>query len=292
MDLDPLVGLDDPRMPLRSKVLAVPEYRLRYLQHLRTIAESLLDWKTLGPVIAQYRELVQTDLQADTRKLSSFDEFLVATSGDAPQGQDAQGASLRGFVEQRRAFLLKHPEIVKVPRETVVPRRKPIATVELQPQSTDPDSTTAIPLVINEVMANNVDTIQDPQGEYEDWIEVLNRGNQQLDLSGMFLSDSSQEPTKWSFPPGTVLPAGGFLVIWADGDTGADKGLHASFKLSKKGERLLLTAPQATGEAMTIVDQLEFGPQRPRISSGRSPKGDGKHVPLAPTPGKPNRLGE
>jgi hypothetical protein len=291
VDLDPLVGLDDPRMPLRSKVLAVPQYRLRYLQHVRTIAESLLDWKTLGPLIAQYRALIEADLQADTRKLSRFDEFLVATSTDAPQGQDAQGASLRGFVEQRRAFLLKHPEIVKVPRETVAPVRKPIASVQVQPRSTDPKSAAAIPLVINEVMAVNTDTIQDPQGHYEDWIELFNQGDRELDLSGMFLSDSSQEPAKWSFPSGTVVAAGGYLVIWADGDSDADKGLHASFKLSKKGERVLLTASQAAG-VVVVVDQFEFGAQKAGVSAGRFPDGDAKRLPLAPTPGQPNRPGE
>jgi len=292
VDLDPLVGLDDPRMPLRSKVLAVPQYRQRYLQHVRTIAETALDWKTLGPVIAEYRDLIQADLEADTRKLSSFDEFLVTTSPDVPQGEQAQEASLRGFIERRQAFLLKHSEIVKVPRETVVPRRTPIAGSRVQPLTTVEDSAARIPLVINEVMADNVDTIQDPQGHYDDWIEVWNRGQQELDLSGMSLSDSPRQPAKWSFPPGTVLPAGGFLIIWADGDADADRGLHASFKLSKKGERLLLTAPQAKGGALMLVDQLEFGAQRPGISAGRSPKDSGKLVPLTPTPGKPNRLGE
>ena len=38
VDLDPLVGLNDARMPLRSKLLAVPSLNARYLEHVRTIA--------------------------------------------------------------------------------------------------------------------------------------------------------------------------------------------------------------------------------------------------------------
>jgi hypothetical protein len=52
VELDPLIGLNDPRKPLRSKVLAVPGLRAKYLQHVRTIAEKSLGWKDLGPVVA------------------------------------------------------------------------------------------------------------------------------------------------------------------------------------------------------------------------------------------------
>src|SRR5207249_12155300 len=39
VELDPLVGLDDARKPLRSKLLAVPALRAKYLEYVRTIAE-------------------------------------------------------------------------------------------------------------------------------------------------------------------------------------------------------------------------------------------------------------
>src|SRR5262249_14431991 len=41
--LDPLIGLDDPRKPLRSRLLAVPSLRARYLKYVRQIAEESLD---------------------------------------------------------------------------------------------------------------------------------------------------------------------------------------------------------------------------------------------------------
>src|SRR5262249_62252528 len=80
VDLDPLYGLDDSRKPLRSRVLAVPRLREKYLQHVRTIAEESLDWKVLGPVVAEYRALIEKEVEADTRKLETFEEFEKTTA--------------------------------------------------------------------------------------------------------------------------------------------------------------------------------------------------------------------
>tara|TARA_B110000014_G_C19891315_1_gene461165 strand:- start:357 stop:710 length:354 start_codon:yes stop_codon:yes gene_type:complete len=117
VDLEPLVGLDNPRMPLRSKVLAVPALKQRYLQHVRTIAATSLDWKTLGPVVAQCRALLIKEVEADTRKLEPFEAFLGVTSAAAPRQGQQQGPSLRGFADQRRRFLLDHADIKKLPRQ-------------------------------------------------------------------------------------------------------------------------------------------------------------------------------
>jgi hypothetical protein len=117
MELDPLVALDDPRKPLRSKILAVPKYRERYLRNVRTIAEELLDWKTLGPVVAQYRSLIEHEVEIDTRKLESFETFLRVTA-DEPTEERGRGREmpLRTFADQRRAYLLDHAEIRKLSR--------------------------------------------------------------------------------------------------------------------------------------------------------------------------------
>src|SRR5204862_1152372 len=55
-DLDPLVGADDAGKPLRSRLLAVPSLKKRYLEHARTLAEEL-NWAQLGPVVEEYRKL-------------------------------------------------------------------------------------------------------------------------------------------------------------------------------------------------------------------------------------------
>ena len=95
IDLDSLVGLDDPGKPLRSKLLAVPALQERYMGYVRDIATKWLDWERLGPIVERYRALIAADVEADTRKLESFEDFQ--------RGAEA----FRSFAEQRRAFLLK-----------------------------------------------------------------------------------------------------------------------------------------------------------------------------------------
>lgn len=105
--LDPLVGMDDARTPLRSRLLAVPALRERYLDHVRTIARDQLDWKSLGPVVAGIRRVIDAGVKADTRKLTSFEQYdrLTADQG-AAAGGGAPLVGLRAFAEQRRSFLL------------------------------------------------------------------------------------------------------------------------------------------------------------------------------------------
>lgn len=58
-------------------------------------------------------------------------------------------------------------------------------------------------LFINEFMADNDSTIQDPDGGgYPDWIELYNAGPNAIDLGGMYLTDDANDPTKWMIPVG------------------------------------------------------------------------------------------
>ena len=113
VDLDPLVGLDDDRKPLRSRLLAVPALRERYLRHVRTIAEDWLDWEKLGPVVERYRELIEEEVEADTRKLSSLAAFQKsvadAEAEDAGPARGRPSLSLRAFADARRKYLLEYP---------------------------------------------------------------------------------------------------------------------------------------------------------------------------------------
>ncbi|MBA4186730.1 MAG: spore coat protein CotH [Planctomycetaceae bacterium] len=118
VDLDPLIGLDDSRKPLRSKVLAVPALKAKYLECVRTIAAESLDWKKLGPVVADYRKLIEKEVEADTRKLDSFEAFKRMTddvppgSTTAPAGgggfRGPMGMNVRAFAEQRQKYLLNY----------------------------------------------------------------------------------------------------------------------------------------------------------------------------------------
>jgi hypothetical protein len=101
VELSPLVAQNDATKPIIAKVLAVPALRARYLAYVREIAEKSLDWNVIGPIVAQYRELIADDVARDTRKLFSTDDFLQRTADDPAAG------TLRSFFESRRAFLLR-----------------------------------------------------------------------------------------------------------------------------------------------------------------------------------------
>jgi hypothetical protein len=67
---------------------------------------------------------------------------------------------------------------------------------------------------INEVLAVNAAFMKDQEGEYDDWIEIHNAGQQPIDCAGMYLTDDAANPRKWQFPTGdptlTTIPAMAF----------------------------------------------------------------------------------
>ncbi len=63
-------------------------------------------------------------------------------------------------------------------------------------------------LLINEFMADNEMTIEDPDeaGDYPDWIELYNGSDESVTLSGLFLTDDLDKPTKWQIPVAVSEP--------------------------------------------------------------------------------------
>lgn len=146
-------------------------------------------------------------------------------------------------------------------------------------------SSSAVTLAINEFMASNTTTVADEAGEYEDWVEIYNYGGASVYLGDLYLSDNSNNPTKWPFPDQS-LAAGQFLVIWADEDQ--EQGpLHANFKLSAGGEFIGIFDSDVNGNA--LIDGLDFGAQEEDIPFGRFPDGTGPFMALHPTPGSTNQ---
>lgn len=145
-------------------------------------------------------------------------------------------------------------------------------------------------LYINEVMADNDSTIEDPddEGSYEDWVEIYNGEDYEVDLSGMQLTDDPEIPTQWEIPQGVTIPGNGYVVFWLDKDT--DEGdLHADFKLSKSGEAVGLYDTDEHDNQ--VIDLVEFGKQTTDVSYGRN--GDGAaqwRLTANPTPGTANTV--
>lgn len=108
VDLDPLVGIDDPRIPLRSKLLKVPKFRALYLKNVREIATDLQQWETgLGAQVAEFRKLIEKEVVEDTRKLTTNQAFKSATSSQ----KKPNAGSLQEFAHKRARYLLNHKAI-------------------------------------------------------------------------------------------------------------------------------------------------------------------------------------
>lgn len=97
---DPLQRVDEERAPLCSKVLAVPKWRAQYLDNCRALRDTWLDWDRVGPIVEQWRELVEPIVSKDDKALYGYDAFKEALG----QGSDRR-PGLRRFLEERRAFL-------------------------------------------------------------------------------------------------------------------------------------------------------------------------------------------
>jgi hypothetical protein len=84
--------------------------RARYLEKVKTIANESLDWKTLGAVVAQWRKLIEKEVEADTRKLDSFESFKRMTADDAPATSRGREMPLKTFADARRKYLVDYKE--------------------------------------------------------------------------------------------------------------------------------------------------------------------------------------
>lgn len=105
-------------------------------------------------------------------------------------------------------------------------------------------------LLISEIVASNDDSLIDEDLDSPDWIELLNAGDESIDLDGWHLTDDPEDLNKWEFPSVEVGP-GEYQVVFASGKDRDRVGenLHTNFKLSSGGDYLALTRPDQTVEA-------------------------------------------
>ena len=68
-------------------------------------------------------------------------------------------------------------------------------------------------VLINEGSNKNYSTIGDEDGEFEDWIEIYNAGNTDVNLFNYTLSDNDDEPNQWTFPSDILAP-GDFRIVF------------------------------------------------------------------------------
>ena len=70
--------------------------------------------------------------------------------------------------------------------------------------------------VISEFVASNQLGLLDDYNTRQDWIEIYNPATTPLNLAGWHLTDTASNPGKSTFPTGTSVAPGGYLVVFAD----------------------------------------------------------------------------
>lgn len=347
--------------PLLQKLLAVPEYRQRYLAHMRTIIAEELNAVDAPAIIDHYKAQIDALVQSDPKKLYTYSAFNTEVNG------------LKTWITNRRTNLNANAEVAQIApsissvgytnvqgQAWTAPAAGEVAHVTASVTSTngisavrlyysnqvvgnfsktdmyddgahndgasgdgifggdipgqiagqyvrfyveaaannaalsvsyDPpgaehnvyvyqvqslgSATTGV--VINELLASNSSGQVDEVGEFEDWVELYNNNTFSVDLSDFYLSDNPANLSKWKLPNNTVIPAGGYLVFWADEDS-SQGPTHMNFKLSAAGEVLMLL-----DTVLAMVDSVNFGVQTTDVAYARVPNGTGPFVFQGPT---------
>ena len=112
---------------------------------------------------------------------------------------------------------------------------------------------------ISEFLANNSKSITDEDDDNSDWIELWNASGDNGHLGGYYLTDDSENLTKWSIPEVNFNDSG-YLIIFASGKDKNDpqSELHTNFRLNSSGGYLALVMP----DGITIASEFSDYPKQ------------------------------
>ncbi len=136
------------------------------------------------------------------------------------------------------------------------------------------------------VLVNEIRTHTDPLPN--DAVELYNPTANPVDLGGWYLSDDFGQPKKYRIPAGTIIPAGGYLVLnqadsFGSGPTG--------FAFGSKGDEVFLSSGDAAGNLTGYMHGWDFGASELGATFGRyvnSVGADQFVQQIVPTLGAPN----
>ncbi|MCX6294936.1 MAG: CotH kinase family protein [Bacteroidetes bacterium] len=228
-----------------------------------TISANVINTNTNG-VYLGYR----MNMQEKFTRIPMFDDGL---HNDGAAGDNVYGAAFTMFSAQAQYYIYAENNTAGM----FSPER---AEHEFYLLQSNVLTASLGEVVINEFMANNLNMNLSEYGLYGDWIELFNTTSSALDLFGLYLTDNFSTPTKFAFPANTVIPANGYLIVWADQNPTTASYIHANFKLSASGEEIMLS--NSTG---VVFDSITYGPQNPNVAFARCANGTGNFTTLYPT---------
>lgn len=142
-------------------------------------------------------------------------------------------------------------------------------------------------LIVNEVMAANIDVVLDPSFNYGSWIELYNPCDNDIDLGSCYISDDSSNIRKYRLPAdyGSV-PSKGFKTIWFDhyGIWNRGELMQVPFKLNYDGGAIYIASKLGS-----LLITQEYPQAIPRTSYARTTDGGNAWSYTADvTPGESN----
>ncbi|MBD3295940.1 MAG: S8 family serine peptidase, partial [Candidatus Omnitrophica bacterium] len=139
-------------------------------------------------------------------------------------------------------------------------------------------------IVINEVMASNDSILEYPagSGQYPDWIELYNPGSAGVDIKDYTIYG---DDNAWVFAQSQVIPAGGYLIVYAN-DADIQDPPQTDFKIGSGGETVTLK-----DDLGNTIDQVVCPAMVGDESYGRFPDGSTnlEYMSSTPTPGAVNQ---
>ena len=142
------------------------------------------------------------------------------------------------------------------------------------------------PLMISEVMPSNALYLQQSDGKYYDWVELINNSDTALNLQDFGLSNDPDYPEMMPLPD-RILEPGERIVIICSGNTDLTGAtIHAPFTLSRKESWVyVVNLNGGFSDFMHIYDVPYQG------SVGRVTGDNGTYYFTKPTPGTENGTG-
>lgn len=138
--------------------------------------------------------------------------------------------------------------------------------------------TSKIKIIINEYVTHNKGSSYNASGEYSDWVELYNEGDD-ISLKGLAISDDKDNLNKFILPDKTIKK-GEYVVINLNGGKDVPGEISANFKLSEKDEKIILST---NGK---IIDEVKIVALGKNMSYGKS--GDKWLYFYTPTKGSEN----
>ncbi|MBR5084482.1 MAG: lamin tail domain-containing protein, partial [Prevotella sp.] len=156
----------------------------------------------------------------------------------------------------------------------------------LLPYSASAVAPTAENVIVNEIMAANVDQFWSPSVNFDGWIELYNPTGEAATMAGIYMSDDPANLKKWKAPSNFgFIPAHGYKVVWFDYTHLCNT--NTNFKLDVDGGTIYIS--DANGQ---LITSQAYPEAMERISYARITDGGEEWGYTAePTPGTTNNNG-